>query len=432
MVLPNIKRVCVIGAGPAGLVAVKYLIQSGIDAVCFEQNSDVGGTWIYNEIDNSKVYDKIDVESPFDFVSPIYESLRTNLPFQVMEFSDFPFTHSADSTTKFPPHHEVLSYIQSYARRFNLKPHIRFNTYVTQVEKLLDSGDCFRWRIEYITSDGESCYEWVDAVIIGNGHYQSPYIPEIPGLQSFTGTILHSKFYRRPDSFKGKSVIVVGGGPSGCDISREITPLSSSTYMSVKNPEMMIAATKDPDSMFMVSTLPNFSILPDIKFISSSTVTFVDGSSKIIDGIVFATGYKYTYPFLFKYAETNNLSITDDGQSVMNLYKQMIYIPDPTLVFIGLPMKVSPFVTIEYQIRYICKLFTRQIHLPEPEAMKHSLKIWLAECATTGAKAHSLRGESEMQYLDDLDVACGGAGISEAWKDMRRRAFGLRKKELFS
>ena len=42
------KKVCVIGAGPSGITALKNLIDQGLDTVCYELNTQVGGNWIYN------------------------------------------------------------------------------------------------------------------------------------------------------------------------------------------------------------------------------------------------------------------------------------------------------------------------------------------------------------------------------------------------
>ena len=43
------KRVCVIGAGPSGIAAIKNIREKGINVVAYDANNDVGGNWIYNE-----------------------------------------------------------------------------------------------------------------------------------------------------------------------------------------------------------------------------------------------------------------------------------------------------------------------------------------------------------------------------------------------
>lgn len=62
-----------------------------------------------------------------------------------------------------------------------------------------------------------------DAVIVCNGHFSTPWIPEIPGQEVFKGSQTHSRFYRMPESYRDQKVLVLGAGPSGQDISRHIS-----------------------------------------------------------------------------------------------------------------------------------------------------------------------------------------------------------------
>lgn len=62
-----------------------------------------------------------------------------------------------------------------------------------------------------------------DAVIVCNGHFSTPWTPEIPGQETFEGSQIHSRFYRMPESYRDQKVLVLGAGPSGQDISRHIS-----------------------------------------------------------------------------------------------------------------------------------------------------------------------------------------------------------------
>lgn len=68
----------------------------------------------------------------------------------------------------------------------------------------------------------EESQEVFDAVMLCTGLYGYPSIPNIPGLSDFRGIVRHSKSYTDPSQFKGQSVLVVGNGPSGCDIAADI------------------------------------------------------------------------------------------------------------------------------------------------------------------------------------------------------------------
>ena len=76
-----------------------------------------------------------------------------------------------------------------------------------------------RWKVTVydVKTHTEKRYEY-DAVMICNGHNSKISMPDIPGMSDFQGVSMHSKIYRIPDPFAGKRVLVVGGGPSGCDI----------------------------------------------------------------------------------------------------------------------------------------------------------------------------------------------------------------------
>ena len=61
-----------------------------------------------------------------------------------------------------------------------------------------------------------------EAVMVCNGHYSVPSIPDLPGIQAFEGLVMHSHDYRVPQVFKDKNVAVLGAAASGSDIGLEI------------------------------------------------------------------------------------------------------------------------------------------------------------------------------------------------------------------
>lgn len=106
----------------------------------------------------------------------------------------------------FPPHRVVLRYLQDYAAE--LERHISFETQVSRISKVR-SGGRMCWEVETLDlKTGVSSTEEFDAVVVASGHYNDPFVPDIPGLVEFDkehpGAILHSKFYRRPEQFQGK------------------------------------------------------------------------------------------------------------------------------------------------------------------------------------------------------------------------------------
>lgn len=143
------------------------------------------------------------------FVSPMYERLETNIPRSLMRFSDLAFP---EDTQLFPKHETVLEYLKSYAG--DVKHLIEFETQVVDVRLLAGEergkgveDDKWRVRTRKLVS-GESKEEIYDAVVVASGHFDVPYLPDIPGIkewnEKYPGSISHSKYFRKPEEFKGK------------------------------------------------------------------------------------------------------------------------------------------------------------------------------------------------------------------------------------
>src|ERR1700674_2377357 len=180
------RRVAVIGAGAAGLCAAKHLLSRGIHVTVYELGSKIGGLWAY-ENDNR--------------LSPAYLSLHLNSENLVTAYKDFPFP---EGSPLYPDHFEVHRYLESYADRFGLGPHIRFNAKVDGLEPLEGA----RWRIRLAGGAREE----FDMVVVATGHQGVPSHPA--WRDKFSGEYLHAHAYRVPEPFRGKRVLVVGMGNS--------------------------------------------------------------------------------------------------------------------------------------------------------------------------------------------------------------------------
>ena len=83
------------------------------------------------------------------------------------------------------------------------------------------------WLIEFEdVRNNRREVQFYDAVMICNGHYKDAIIPEISGICSFQGDISHSCHYRTHEIYKGKRVLIIGAGTSGCDISGKISSVA--------------------------------------------------------------------------------------------------------------------------------------------------------------------------------------------------------------
>ena len=348
-------RVCIIGAGPSGITAGKNLLQMGhTNFVIYEKKDQVGGIWLYSP----------DASQP-----SIYETAHLITSKSMSAFSDYPMP---DDYPDYPSHKLLLKYFQNYAEHFGVVPYIEFETCVASAVKQADDT----WQITL--DDGR--IEAFDYLIVANGHHWNPRLPEYEG--NFTGEFIHSHIYRTPLPYRGKRVLIVGGGNSACDIAVDIARHADFTAISWRRgyyvvPKFMFGL---PPDQFNAKThwIPtwihkrlNFltwylvtggnkrhglpvpehalteshpvinsnllyhirhgDIFPrrDIQRFDGQTVYFTDGTSEDYDTVIVATGYKITFPFF-------DISFLDYTQSDVDLYLRMFHVDHPSLVFMGL------------------------------------------------------------------------------------------------
>lgn len=117
-----------------------------------------------------------------------------------------------------------------------------------------------------------------DAIFLCNGHYSSPSIPQCKGLIEFTGDVMHSHDYRRPEQYADKSLLIVGSGPSGRDIMYEIAPHAKSLLFS-------------HHIELKGHNLPaNIEECGDVEHFTTDSVRFIGGKERQIDCVLFCTG----------------------------------------------------------------------------------------------------------------------------------------------
>lgn len=342
-------RVCVIGAGAAGLCAARHLQQpgSGFKATVYEQSKGVGGTWVYS--------DKVGLD---EFGNPVhssmYRGLKTNLPKEVMAFPDFAFPATRHS---FLHHSEVQQYLENYRDHFGLT--IQHFMSVRHVEPVLEKegqrpNTTWKVTVQNVQS-GQESEEQFDAVIVCNGHYSVPNLPPLKGLDKFKGQQMHSHDYRKPEAFEGRTVVILGAAASGTDIGLEVATCAKKVYLSHNNPRLPSVL---PTNMSQVSGVVSCS--------GPKEFELSDGSRLEADVILFCTGYHYTFPFL----DDAKVGLTIENRIVAPLYKHMIHTGYPSLCFIGIPIQICPFPQFDLQVQLFLKTLSGQLKLPSKEEME--------------------------------------------------------------
>jgi dimethylaniline monooxygenase (N-oxide forming) len=141
-------------------------------------------------------------------------------------FSDFP---AAPGELMHMRVGEYVDYLGRYCDAFGLRPHLRFRTTVEAVSRNA-AGD---WTVRTRGPAGVA-EERFDAVALCSGLHQHPYVPQLPGLESYAGVVLHGAEYRRPSQIAGKKVLVVGAGESGADVVAEVAAHAAETVLSLR------------------------------------------------------------------------------------------------------------------------------------------------------------------------------------------------------
>jgi dimethylaniline monooxygenase (N-oxide forming) len=352
------KRVCIVGAGPSGIVAAKALNARGLAFECFERRARVGGLWAITDGE----------------VQASYPSLECNTSKSRTQFSDFPMPRHYPP---YPHNVQMAAYFDAYVDHFGLRDRIRFNTEVRRATRTADGG----WDVE-VSGGGISHF---DALVVANGHHREPRWPDPPFAGDFAGRQLHAHDYVGPDGFEGQSVVVLGMGNSAMDIAVELSGVAKTVYLASRRGAHIVpkfamgrpidtfnsalpvpwavkralfnlivrntigrpddAGLPTPDhrlgeahptvSQTITQKVREGAVVPkpNIAALAGTAVRFSDGSSVEAEAIIYCTGYNVSFPFLGR-------DVMDVVDNRVSLFHQVFAPEVPGLMFIGL---VQPF-----------------------------------------------------------------------------------------
>ena len=422
--LEKVETVVIIGAGMSGIVSAAHLLRMGISVTILERADNVGGVWSYNpQPDRDPPFPSIrppppewdDLEQPwveglsseevmslFAPRGPVYASMKSTNSTSIMRTSLLGWP---EGTEDYMDHDKVLAYLQDLARIYHVEERTRFCTRAETVAKRESDG---RWLVrtcELIATPTSYTLKKetseFDAIVVAAGRYNVPRVPDVPGLpdwkREFPSRVSHSKQYRTPETFRGKTILVIGGFISSMEITRELTSNGAKVYESAKDTMFDFRDLVDHKSAEKVPMVTRFIIEADDEPKFGPSPRFLDDDTPIpgkvileggrvlenIHYVIIATGYLASYPFLGPILEQPSVSlqdadekviITSDCRTVHNLHEDIFYIPDPTLAFIGVTHFASTFSLYDFQAQVLAVVFAGRVRLPSEAAMKAEQK----------------------------------------------------------
>jgi cation diffusion facilitator CzcD-associated flavoprotein CzcO len=183
--------VLVVGAGITGIYQLYRALDAGFTALLVEAGDGVGGTWYWNRYPGAR----------FDSESYTYGYLFSKELFDEWEWQEH-----------FAPQEETERYLNHVVDRFGLRRHIRLGARVSSAAYDEGSGT---WHV--VTADGPEVT--ARFVVAATGVLSIPYVPDVPGRESFAGESHHTGLWpSEPVDFAGKRVAVVGTSSSGVQV----------------------------------------------------------------------------------------------------------------------------------------------------------------------------------------------------------------------
>ncbi|MFD1174521.1 flavin-containing monooxygenase [Oceanobacillus picturae] len=337
----------VIGAGQAGLSIGYYLNQSKQNFILIDKGSEIGESW------------KVRYDSLILFTPRVYSSLP-----------GMPLDGKGQG---FPTKNEIVSYLKRYVKRFKIP--IQFNTEVVNVSK--KNGNFFikTKKDEYQAKN----------IVIATGPFQTPSIPQFARGLSNNIKQIHSSQYKNPAQLVDGNVLVIGGGNSGAQIAVELSK-QRETYLACSRNLKFLPLSVGRKSIFSwfdklgILKVNHTSLLgkllqqkgdpifgfelknaiKDNEIIIKKRVTgceqnkviFMDTSTLEVNNIIWATGFKTSYPWL-----KIDRVLNDEGKVVH--YRGVSLIKG--LHFIGLPWQYRRGSALLQGVGYDAEYVVRQI-----------------------------------------------------------------------
>lgn len=212
---PEDFSVLVVGAGMVGINAAIKLKAAGFKFHLVEKRNEVGGTWSIN------TYPNVAVDTPS------------------VQYS-FSFELNPSWTKYYPRGPEYLAYLKQVVEKYGITEHIDFN----MAMKSCAWDDARRlWRVTCVRNGEERVYE-ANAVISALGFLNGPAYPDVPGLETFRGPVVHSALWDDSVGLGGKKVVVVGTGATSLQLATAAATKAGHLTIIQRQPNWLLPDSK--------------------------------------------------------------------------------------------------------------------------------------------------------------------------------------------
>ncbi|KAF8575493.1 FAD/NAD(P)-binding domain-containing protein [Ramaria rubella] len=202
--------VLIVGAGSSGIITAAHLRRLGVNTLVVERNSRVGDSW-------RSRYDLLTLHVPVNilYVDP-YQKYPENMPIWIPK-------------TKFADFMEYYTLFQEIP--------IWTNAELLPVPKYDEREGT--WSVT-ILRDGRHITLHPKHLILATGVADEPVIPDFKGMDAFRGIVLHTKYYKNANDWKGKKVVVIGAGVSGSDVALEAQACGAQVTIIQRSPTCIL------------------------------------------------------------------------------------------------------------------------------------------------------------------------------------------------
>ncbi|KAK4558606.1 hypothetical protein RGQ29_008064 [Quercus rubra] len=197
----------IVGSGPSGLATAACLSQQSIPYIILEREDCIASIW--------KKYS--------------YDRLHLHL---AKQFCELPYMSFPASYPTFVPKKLFIQYLDDYVSHFNISPMFQRTVEFAEYNEVSK-----RWIVKARNaSSGEVEIYSAKFLVVATGETTNPFTPEVEGLNTFPGEVLHSTQYKLGREFKNKNVLVVGSGNSGVEIALDLANHGAKTSIIFRSP----------------------------------------------------------------------------------------------------------------------------------------------------------------------------------------------------